>query len=338
LGAINRITGAGIDWHFYYASYKEKERTPYHVFITVRGEDGEIWVDPTPGSELMTPKHWILKKVKEPMPLMENIGSLMENVGRVNQFGELHYTMGAAIPATGDSTTDASVQAVNAFVQSLPDGELKTALNKSMTGALPMIAKWISGYKYTGGDYALGEIFLNRVMNKATSSRWETPDQVVPIAWMYFTTLFGIPIAVNTDLDNIESGSLSQYLSGRGEQTGYVSQEQVTRAKHLLDMLGHRSQLDPQWPPSSFNILPYVGPIPDPRIPGMLFSGTLPNGQGMVNGLPVTAAAPGQGIMLPGAPSAVPVTTASLFGGGNKTLLLIGAAVVVGYLLLSDHD
>jgi hypothetical protein len=339
LGAINRQSDANIDWSFCFASYKVEERTPYHVFIIVRTEQGEIWIDPTPGANDMTPV-WVLhEKITEQMPLMENIGSLMENVGRVSATGELYYepTAVGATVATGDPQTDAAVNSVNAFIQSLPDGALKTSLNKSMSGALPIIATWIAGRTYTSGDYKLGEIFLNRVMGKSTSNWRDTPDQVVPIAWMYFSTLFGLPIAVNTDFDSIQNGTLQAYLNGRPEQAGHVTQEQVTRANQLFNLPAMRPQKQtvPLWPPTAFDLLPYVAPIPDPRVPGMPFTGTLPNGQNIVNGLPAAAAPVGQGVLVPGGPTMAPATTASAFG--NNTWLWIAAAVV-GVILLTEKD
>jgi hypothetical protein len=317
LGAIARATGQYIDWEFCFASYRLGQKTPYHVFVIVHTEGGPLWVDPTPGADTKQPEHWIMATPAEPTSL--------QMVAGVNANGELFYTVG--VTTTGDPTTDASLQAIQAFINSLPEGDLKNALKKSTYGALPLIAKWISGYKYTGGDYALGEIFINRVMNTSTKSRWSTPDSIVPIAWMYFSTLFGIPIAVNTDFDAIEAGSLSAYLSARPEQTGYVTQAQVTRAKQLLDALGHTNQQTvPQWPPTSYGLMPYVGPIPDPRMPGVPYNGTLPNGQLIQDGYPVTAPTTGQGVQTPGTGSGV--TTAGGFSMGTWLLIAAGVAAV----------
>jgi hypothetical protein len=308
LGAMNRTTGAGIDWAYCFASYKIEQRTPYHVYVIVYTPDGEIWIDPTPGANGLTPEWMIIEKADRTMPLMENIGSLMENVGRVNAAGELVYDAAGAI---GKNTSAAATTAgVAAFATSALTGNFVGAV----LAVLPLITTWLSNYTYTDGDYALGEIFLNRVMNKATTNRWDTPDSVVPIAWLYMSTLFGIPIAVNTDFDNIQTGTLDAYLAGRPNQRGFVTQAQVTRAQQLLSMMGARtSQLVPQWPVTAFSLLPYVGPIPDPRIAGQTFTGQLPNGQQVVNGIPVTDATSGSD-----------VTT--LDAGGNVVNPITGAA------------
>lgn len=282
LGALSRAGRLPADWDYYFASYERDVKTPYHVFVQVVTDDGQvIWVDPTPGADSKMPAHEVVARPQEP----EAVGGLF-----VGPDGGL---IGAV--ATGDPTADAAINATQSFVNSLPEGKLKHLLTQWLTGGfLGKMVKWIGGYKYTGGDYALGEIFLNRVMNKVTYSRWDTPDSIVPIAWEYFTTLFGIPIAVNTDFDNIRNGTLEAYLKGRPEWTGYVTQEQVTRAHNLLMMLKPDDKYG-QWPPEAFNLLPYVAPIPDARNRGELYDGTLANGVLVRDGIPATATGAGGG-------------------------------------------
>lgn len=342
LGAMNRICDAGIDWEFCFASYKpgitdKKDRIPYHVFIIVYTEDGEIWIDPTPGANDMLPTWVINKRIKgSSMPLMENIGSLMENIGRVNEAGEL-------IGATTDPGLDQIIQIgtqVQAEIQKYASqaGLDGTVLGDWMkTGGNPaqiiaQLGKWISGYKYTGGDYALGEIFLNRVLNKETHSRWDTPDAIVPVAWNYFTQLFGIPINVNTDIDGLGHKTLEQYLQGRPEQRGYVTQAQIDRANALVNMFGNIQDKYGQWPPSAFGLLPYAGPIPDARILGQFYTGTLPNGQQVQSGYPYTAATQGGNVQIgDGSAAAAASSVASDVIGGPMMVPILLAA---GSLLL----
>lgn len=288
LGAIGRASGQLIDWNFCFASYLENQPIPYHVFIIVETEQGPVWIDPTPGADTKKPKHAYLRRPDEPA----TVGAAVDATGELRFFG------GRAVGQNTDAAT--TTKGVMTFAAD--------AMTMNWVGAvqaiLPLIQTWLKSYQFTGGDYALGEIFLNRVMDKATTSRWDTPDSVVPIAWLYFSTLFGLPIAVNTDFDSIETGSLATYLAGRPEQRGFVTQDQVTRAKLLFDTLGHTSQQTvPQWPPTSYGLIPYAGPIPDPRIPGKLFTGQLPNGQQVQDGIPVSAAATaGSEAQVPGAP------------------------------------
>lgn len=326
LGAIGRANRQLIDWQFCFASYIQDQKTPYHVFVIVQTNEGPIWIDPTPGAaEEGMPKHAYVRRPSEP--------ATVGMVSGVNANGELCDMQGTTIgtiPMTGIPEADGIIKAINAVLTPLqkqfPRGTLLGNWLSDIGNpqqALSDIVHAITGYKYTGGDYALGEIFINRVMNTPTKDRWDTPDGIVPIAWLYMTTLFGLPIAVNTDFDSIETGSLETYLQGRPEQRGFVTQAQVERAKVLFDTLGHTTQQTvPQWPPTSYGLLPYVGPIPDARIPGQLFNGTLPNGQVIQNGYPATPSTSGLDVKVPGSPGGTGTGT----GPGIGTILAIAAA------------
>lgn len=230
----------------------------------------------------------------------------------------------ASLPSTGDPEVDAGIQQANSFVNSLPNGKLKTAFQQAMTtSGIAIIVGWIKGHQYTGGDYGLAEVLYTRVAGQSSSDRWTVPnkDGLVPLAWLYMTTLFGIPIAVSTDLDTLEaSDSLEGYLTGRTEQRGFVTQEQVTRAHNLRVMLQDLPILG-GWSPDKgvFTLLPYVAPIPDPRIPGALFNGQMPNGQNIVNGEPVSDATAGASISI---------------GSSSKYTIYIVIAIVIIILLI----
>lgn len=76
LNAIERLTGKKINWVYRFASYKINP-TPHHVFVVVFDNDDEIWIDPVPGSDTLTPT-WIQdKKIKvSAMALYENIAGI----------------------------------------------------------------------------------------------------------------------------------------------------------------------------------------------------------------------------------------------------------------------
>lgn len=65
LSALKRqgVINADTDVTFSFASYKKNQTIPYHVFVIAKDKDGEIWIDPTPGAEKMTPVYWINKTV-----------------------------------------------------------------------------------------------------------------------------------------------------------------------------------------------------------------------------------------------------------------------------------
>lgn len=121
LGAMNRMGAANIDWEFCFASYDIKQRTPYHVFVVVYTEDGEIWIDPTPGANDMMPEYFVFERIKDSsMPLMENIGSLMENVGRVNAAGDLVYDAKTVGATTVDTVNPGMIPTPNGYPANTP--------------------------------------------------------------------------------------------------------------------------------------------------------------------------------------------------------------------------
>lgn len=81
LDAINRLTGKNIKWNYRFASYDPFNKNPHHVFIVVNDHGREIWIDPTPGSEINEPLWQIDKKINfSPMALRRNIAGV--NIGR----------------------------------------------------------------------------------------------------------------------------------------------------------------------------------------------------------------------------------------------------------------
>lgn len=77
LDALNRNFDKKINWCYRFASYDILKKTPHHVFIVVNDRGNEIWIDPTPGANELTPA-WITdKKIKaEPMALHRNISGI----------------------------------------------------------------------------------------------------------------------------------------------------------------------------------------------------------------------------------------------------------------------
>jgi len=62
LDGLNR-KGKKINWCYRFASYDFFNKDPEHVFIVVKNNDGEIWIDPTPGAEKVKPTWQIDKKI-----------------------------------------------------------------------------------------------------------------------------------------------------------------------------------------------------------------------------------------------------------------------------------
>lgn len=77
LDAISRLTGKKIDWCYRFVSYNLLQRSPGHVFVVVFDRGHEIWIDPVPGADKVTPVWQIDKKINvKAMPLYDNIGGV----------------------------------------------------------------------------------------------------------------------------------------------------------------------------------------------------------------------------------------------------------------------
>lgn len=82
LDALNR-QGENIKWCYRFCSYKVLHDTPHHVFICVTDKDGsEIWIDPVPGADELTPTWQTDKYTKNnSMPLYNVVGNTGNAVG-----------------------------------------------------------------------------------------------------------------------------------------------------------------------------------------------------------------------------------------------------------------
>lgn len=77
LDAINRETGKEIEWCYRFASYDLLSKSPHHVFVVVYDKGGEIWIDPVPGADKLTPV-WQLDEYvnKNSMALTDVVGGI----------------------------------------------------------------------------------------------------------------------------------------------------------------------------------------------------------------------------------------------------------------------
>lgn len=88
LDALNRM-GYKIDWCYRFGCYNWWAGEPHHVFISVKDGDEEIWIDPTPKANSLTPLWSIDKKITTKtknltMPLRRNIAGIGGSVMPVN--------------------------------------------------------------------------------------------------------------------------------------------------------------------------------------------------------------------------------------------------------------
>jgi hypothetical protein len=108
LDAIKRSTGNPIDWYYRFASYKNGDRVPHHVFTVVKTATGEIWIDPTPGATDKDPSWIIDKTVKttNEMPLLRNIAGIGMIAAEDYNFAAPSDSGGILVDSGGSGGTD----------------------------------------------------------------------------------------------------------------------------------------------------------------------------------------------------------------------------------------
>lgn len=94
LDALRR-RGKKINWCYRFCSYKLLDKTPHHVFVVVKKNDGsEIWIDAVPGASELTPLWQLDKQVKNiSMPLYDVVGNVNNDSGAVGG-ASVGYTTG----------------------------------------------------------------------------------------------------------------------------------------------------------------------------------------------------------------------------------------------------
>ena len=89
LDALKR-EGKKINWCYRFASYRILDKTPHHVFVVINPGGNEIWIDPTPNADRLTPVWQVDKKVNT--MLRKNIAG----IEYLEEWEEIPTTIGMA--------------------------------------------------------------------------------------------------------------------------------------------------------------------------------------------------------------------------------------------------
>lgn len=143
LSAIERETGKQIDWCYRFASYDLLSKSPHHVFVVVFDKGGEIWIDPVPGADKLTPVWQLDETVKNnSMALTDVVGSIPQTFENSVGDESISPELNAAVELLlhyGIVNEDASLNQsqYNFLVAELPEDEaskINHALNLVQSG------------------------------------------------------------------------------------------------------------------------------------------------------------------------------------------------------------
>jgi len=198
-----------------------------------------------------------------------------------------------------------------------------------------MVIQLFTGRTYQSGQYILGERYNDQVLCNGNIGRSQVSDDMVPVARLIMTVLFGVRINDSGNLDSLDGG-VDNYF----HQTTFpdIPRNAVERAVYLKQTYYPISTYNNScWDIQYFEKYPLVAPIPEMNADatrveanyGKFYSGDLPGGAKAINGLiPVDAQTILQQYVTT-APFNPAATTTS--GSTTKTGLLIAAAAALLY-------
>lgn len=242
--------------------------------------------------------------------------ALLQNIVK---FSEAAKEKGGSAVAASDPL----VMAVKMGINLIPEGNFKKWVTMNPFQLYKKLWQAIFGKRFTTGQYRLGERLLDQIdptgtANNAVSYR-DVPDEVVENAMLLFTLFFGVRITTQEDLDALQIGS-SAYYSRPDKKD--IPQHAVDRAVFLKQTYFPDSSYNVRkWDTDIFSQFPLVAPIPDPFHYGQLYTGPIPGGGNVTNGVVEIDEIPG--ITNPG-------STSGAVASSNNLVLWLGLALL-GY-------
>lgn len=218
----------------------------------------------------------------------ETKGGLLENL--VKYQGEIKKVEDAMQAGSNDPYVIAAKQVINM----LPEGSYKKLLqnpNKDIFSTLKnsfdFIKTTIFGRKYRDDEYRVVERVVDQISdngNPNSVKSWrDVPDEDVRPAQQLMTTLFGVPIWSQPDLDALDD-SVEAYYQRIPNEASQIPLAAVQRAVWLKkNKFPYSTYNTKKWDVTEFEKFPLVAPIPS--IDGGLYTGTLPGGTVVRNGV-----------------------------------------------------
>jgi hypothetical protein len=153
----------------------------------------------------------------------------------------------------------------------LPKGLLLDALLNSGSDLLApfrAIQAVLGGRKYRQGHYTLGERLIDQIQcqngNPNTVGWKDVPDDVVPLARLFFTMVFGVRISTIEDLDALNGSTIQQGVANYLARNPDQPYDAVYRAANIKqNCYPDRYYNTTCWDLGCFDENPLIAPVPE---------------------------------------------------------------------------
>ena len=225
LSAINRTGENYFDWYYRFASYSIQDSVPEHVFIVVKDQGTEIWIDPVLESfDQRTPYPIYIQDIKpEEMALTRISGVGRKRVGDLPGYSSTNFGRG---PKQVACCTPGEIGAITTVSWQLCTGNILVQLAPS-PGTVPVVG-WIAIaagtavvflFKIFGSNYStstgvrwLVQLYEFYVLGLDTTSDNHVNEANTANAQKWFAYVLGVPMYDRPRFDALRT-SVNAYLA-----------------------------------------------------------------------------------------------------------------------------
>jgi hypothetical protein len=238
LDALKR-RGSDIDWEYRFVSYKTNKPMPGHVFVVVKTNGNEIWVDPVMTSyDFYKPYYYELNKRVRTVP--------------ANTLGSCDCLVSTDSSKVGSAQqTGALIQKVSPALAVVPVVGWVAAAAGEVIGFF--LIAFGSKYSQSTGVRWLDQLFEYYVLGLPTHSDNKVNEANVPNAQKWFSYVLGVPIYDRyrfDDLKGVKYGSAEslhqtyaqradEYLKNQDVIDAGVTRDQAIQAAIITDQLDY---------------------------------------------------------------------------------------------------
>jgi hypothetical protein len=210
LDALKR-KGHRINWFYRFASYRIFDSTPGHVFVVVKDQEGEIWIDP------------VLKSFDYHKPY-SYATDRKASAGKIGGCGCQSQAVGATGSATVQNIGGAIMAVAPALVLVVPVGTIVAVALEVVGGLMKIVGGLLNNYKTTSSVRWLTQLYQKYVLGQNVNGSQEVNENYTLAAQSWFSIALGVPI-----YDRYRFNSI------KGAVPGWTKQQAITDFLHYPD-------------------------------------------------------------------------------------------------------